>query len=192
MDDEQSYDRGIVGTSLRSAGFELDAQLNQLLSTVTFPANLPILPAKDIVAFPSVTLSLHITRDSSVRAVEKALMDNKYIFVVGQKEGAIDQSDAKSFYQIKLVTQKITTDMKNFIKIFRISLVAVVISLFSVLPVLAQNGPPPPPGNGHDQSGNQPPAGGGAPIGEGILILSLLGAAYGVRKWRVGKNDQEV
>ena len=82
--------------------------------------------------------------------------------------------------------------MKNFIKIFRISLVAVVISLFSVLPVLAQNGPPPPPGNGHDQSGNQPPAGGGAPIGEGILILSLLGAAYGVRKWRVGKNDQEV
>lgn len=103
MDDEQSYDRGIVSTSLRSAGFELDAQLNQLLSTVTFPANLPILPAKDIVAFPSVTLSLHITRDSSVRAVEKALMDNKYIFVVGQKEGAIDQSDAKSFYQIGVV-----------------------------------------------------------------------------------------
>ncbi len=103
MDDEQLYDRGIVSTSLRSAGFDLDAQLNQLLSTVAFPVSLAILPAKDIVAFPSVTLSLHITRDSSVRAVEKALMGNKYIFVVGQKEGAIDHTDAKSFYQIGVV-----------------------------------------------------------------------------------------
>ena len=79
--------------------------------------------------------------------------------------------------------------MKNFINIFRISVVAVVISLFTILPVAAQNPPPPPPDHGGNT--NSPP-GGGAPIGEGILILSLLGAAYGVRKWRVAKNEQEV
>ena len=80
--------------------------------------------------------------------------------------------------------------MKNFINIFRISVVAVVISLFTIMPVAAQN-PPPPPGE-HGGLNNSPPAGGGAPIGEGILILSLLGAAYGVRKWRGAKNEQEV
>ena len=79
--------------------------------------------------------------------------------------------------------------MKNFINIFRISVVAVVISLFTIMPVAAQNPPPPPGEHGGDTNS---PAGGGAPIGEGILILSLLGAAYGVRKWRVGKNEQEV
>jgi len=79
--------------------------------------------------------------------------------------------------------------MKNFINIFRLSVVALVISLFTIMPVAAQNPPPPPPDHGGNT--NSPP-GGGAPIGEGILILSLLGAAYGVRKWRVAKNEQEV
>lgn len=79
--------------------------------------------------------------------------------------------------------------MKNFINIFRISVVAVVISLFTILPVAAQNPPPPPPDHGGNT--NSPP-GGGAPIGEGILILSLLGAAYGVRKWRGAKNEEEL
>lgn len=80
--------------------------------------------------------------------------------------------------------------MKNFISIFRISLVAVVISLFTVLPVSAQD-PPPPPGGGHGQGNNQPPQGGGAPIGEGLLVLATLAAAYGVRKWKNGKSEPE-
>ncbi len=37
--------------------------------------------------------------------------------------------------------------------------------------------PPPPPGTGHGQSGNQ--TGGNAPIGEGTIILLMLGATYG-------------
>jgi hypothetical protein len=42
--------------------------------------------------------------------------------------------------------------------------------------------PPPPPEGGHGGGGNQVP-GGGAPIGEGLLILTALGAAYGSKKW---------
>ncbi len=79
--------------------------------------------------------------------------------------------------------------MKKFINIFRISLVAVVISLFTVLPVSAQN-PPPPPGE-HGSQQNEPPQGGGAPIGEGLLVLATLAAAYGVRKWKNGKSEPE-
>ena len=40
--------------------------------------------------------------------------------------------------------------------------------------------PPPPPTAGHGATGNQD--GGGAPIGDGLLILLGLGAAYGGKK----------
>jgi len=46
-------------------------------------------------------------------------------------------------------------------------------------PVSAQDPPPPP---GHGESGNIP--GGGAPIGEGLIMLVALGAAYGYKKWK--------
>lgn len=65
---------------------------------------------------------------------------------------------------------------------------AMVISLFTVLPVTAQN-PPPPPGE-HGRQTNEVP-GGGAPIGEGLLVLATLAAAYGVRRWKSGKIEQE-
>jgi hypothetical protein len=46
--------------------------------------------------------------------------------------------------------------------------------------ILAQ-APPPPPSN-PSNDGNGPVTGGSAPIGGGIEILLLLGAAYGVKK----------
>jgi hypothetical protein len=41
-------------------------------------------------------------------------------------------------------------------------------------------------------SDNDQPIGGGAPIGSGVYILMMLGAAYGSRKvYRLNKNDAE-
>jgi hypothetical protein len=48
-------------------------------------------------------------------------------------------------------------------------------------PVIGQNGNPPPPPSTHGENTNQPP-GGGAPVGSGLAILLMLGAAYGGRK----------
>jgi hypothetical protein len=70
--------------------------------------------------------------------------------------------------------------MKNRIsRIF--GLLLLVVGLLVTSTVVAQDPPPqPPPEQG--QSGNQVP-GGGAPVGEGLLILTLLGAGYGAGKW---------
>jgi hypothetical protein len=52
----------------------------------------------------------------------------------------------------------------------------------------AQSGDPPPPPSEHGNSNNQP-AGGGAPIGEGLMILSMLGFAYAGRKWYLRRKQ---
>jgi hypothetical protein len=70
--------------------------------------------------------------------------------------------------------------MKNIIiKSFLTALFVIGITTFTTLN--AQDVPPPPPPANGGQGGNVP--GGGAPIGEGLLILSLLGAGYGTKKW---------
>ena len=54
--------------------------------------------------------------------------------------------------------------------------------LTSSVRLMAQGAPPPPPADGHGAPGNQGPAGGDAPIGGGLAILLLMGAAYAGKK----------
>jgi len=64
-------------------------------------------------------------------------------------------------------------------KIFKITLIAAALAIS--LGIYAQTPPPPNNGNGAPSGGNTP-VGGGAPIGSGLLILTMLGAAYGSKK----------
>lgn len=52
--------------------------------------------------------------------------------------------------------------------------------LLTGLALIAQTPPPPP--NDPSNGGTNGPVGGGAPIGEGIVVLSVLAAAYGAKK----------
>lgn len=74
--------------------------------------------------------------------------------------------------------------MKNLIKtlVFTLLLLGSVVFTTSIF---AQDvPPPPPPGGGHGSGGSLPP-GGGVPVGEGMLILMVLGAGYAAKKWRL-------
>lgn len=53
--------------------------------------------------------------------------------------------------------------------------------LVSSARVMAQGAPPPPPAEGHGMSGDLP-AGGNAPIGGGLVMMLLMGAAYAGKK----------
>ncbi len=74
--------------------------------------------------------------------------------------------------------------MKKHITV-SISIFLLFLLLAFATPVLAGSPPPPPPG--HGTNGNVP--GGGAPIGEGLIILVAMGAAYGYKKWKA--KDEE-
>lgn len=68
---------------------------------------------------------------------------------------------------------------------------ALFLSISFTQSVLSQPPPPPPPGE-HGLGGNQGGAQQGAPIGGGLEIFLLLGAAYAGGKVYLSKRKEEV
>jgi hypothetical protein len=60
-----------------------------------------------------------------------------------------------------------------------IGLFLVLTLFFAASVTFAQTDAPPPPGHG---TSTQNVPGGGAPVGEGVVLLIAMGAAYGARK----------
>jgi len=50
------------------------------------PAELPVLPLRDIVIYPFMIVPLFVSRDRSIKAVEEALNENRMILLVSQKD----------------------------------------------------------------------------------------------------------
>jgi hypothetical protein len=71
--------------------------------------------------------------------------------------------------------------MKKFTKALSIVITILAFNVAFITTTFADTPPPP----GHSQTGNQTPSGGGTAIGGGAIILALLGAGYGARKWYV-------
>jgi len=69
--------------------------------------------------------------------------------------------------------------MKKHMKLLITAVFFIALNLGFAFVSLADTPPPPPPG--HGETGNVP--GGGAAIGGGVLILAMLGAGYGAKKW---------
>ena len=60
----------------------------------------PLLPLRDIVVFPGMIVPLFVGRDKSVVALEKAMDDNKEIFLVAQLDPAEDDPGKDDLYDI--------------------------------------------------------------------------------------------
>jgi hypothetical protein len=69
--------------------------------------------------------------------------------------------------------------MKKTLKYLPVLLM--LVAMLWTAQTFAQGTPPPPPSGGHGQTGNSPP-GGNAPIGGGLAIMLVLGAAYAGKK----------
>ena len=59
---------------------------------------LPLLPLRDIVVFPQMVLPLFVGREKSVRALEKAMSEDKTIFLVAQKDANVDDPNQNQIY----------------------------------------------------------------------------------------------
>jgi ATP-dependent Lon protease len=72
---------------------------------VAMPAVLPLLPVRDIVMYPSVTLPLFLGRGMSINAVEKSLSQDRLILVAAQKDLTDEDPLPTRIYSVGVVSR---------------------------------------------------------------------------------------
>ena len=62
--------------------------------------NMPVLALRGLTIFPGCVLSCDVERDISIRALERAMERDQYIFLVAQRETAADEPGEKDLYVV--------------------------------------------------------------------------------------------
>src|SRR6516164_1253693 len=67
------------------------------------PEKLPVLPLRDVVVFPYMVIPLLVGRRQSIAAIEAAIQDDKWILLVAQRNGEINEPGAKDLFRTAVV-----------------------------------------------------------------------------------------
>ncbi len=62
--------------------------------------NIPLLPLRGLLIYPSVVLHLDVGREKSVEALEKVMIDDHRILLATQKEVAVENPEAEDIYEV--------------------------------------------------------------------------------------------
>ncbi|MFS0751287.1 endopeptidase La [Oceanobacillus sp. 1P07AA] len=66
---------------------------------------IPLLPLRGLLVFPSMVLHLDVGRDKSIASIERAMVEDQYIFLAAQKKGNIDDPQPEDIYTIGTVAK---------------------------------------------------------------------------------------
>lgn len=83
----------------------IDEELLEENRTVKNIATLPLIPLRGLVVFPNTVLHFDIGREKSIKALEKAMVLNKHIFLVTQKDENVDLPTSGDFYHMGTVAK---------------------------------------------------------------------------------------
>ncbi|WP_405100856.1 endopeptidase La [Oceanobacillus sp. FSL H7-0719] len=61
---------------------------------------IPLLPLRGMIVFPSMVLHLDVGRDKSIAALEKAMIDDKCVFLAAQKKASVDEPGVEDIYEV--------------------------------------------------------------------------------------------
>lgn len=61
---------------------------------------MPVLPLRDVVVYPHMVIPLFVGREKSIRCLDAAMESGKQIFLVAQKDAAVDEPEEKDIYKI--------------------------------------------------------------------------------------------
>lgn len=64
------------------------------------PDVLPVLPLRDVVVYPYVILPLSVSREKSLRAVDTALVENRMILLLSQRQVEMDDPGPEDLYKV--------------------------------------------------------------------------------------------
>ena len=83
-----------------------DKEKESKIETVdSIPTTLPVLPLRDVVIFPYMIFPVLVGRESSLRAANFALENDKYIFLAAQQDPSIDEPGADDVYKEGVVAK---------------------------------------------------------------------------------------
>ncbi|WP_455661955.1 endopeptidase La [Pradoshia sp.] len=72
---------------------------------ITEEKHVPLLPLRGLLVFPTMVLHLDVGREKSVQALEKAMVDDHFIFLTTQKEVSTDEPSEEDVYQLGTLTK---------------------------------------------------------------------------------------
>ncbi|MDO4869957.1 MAG: endopeptidase La [Bacillota bacterium] len=67
--------------------------------------DLPMIPLRGLSVFPNMVLHFDIGREKSINALEKAMVNNQYIFLSSQRDENTDLPTTKDFYEIGTIAK---------------------------------------------------------------------------------------
>lgn len=66
---------------------------------------LPVLPLKDIIMFPYMVYPLLVGKEPSLKAIQEALILDKLIFLVAQKDREVEDPEKKDLYRVGVISR---------------------------------------------------------------------------------------
>jgi ATP-dependent Lon protease len=73
---------------------------NAGIEPVSIPDILPVLPLKDVVLFPYVIVTLSVSRERSIAAVDSALSEQRILLLVAQKDASVEEPSPADLYEV--------------------------------------------------------------------------------------------
>ncbi len=67
------------------------------------PKELPVLTLRDIVVYPFIIVPLSVSREKSIKAIDKALSDNRMILLLAQKDGQVEEPGDRDLFNVGTV-----------------------------------------------------------------------------------------
>jgi len=72
---------------------------------ILIPDEVPVLPVKDLVVFPSMILPIFVGRSISLKAVEESLEGNKLVLLVAQRDPTTEEPTPEDLYPVGTICQ---------------------------------------------------------------------------------------
>ncbi|HOC82319.1 MAG TPA: LON peptidase substrate-binding domain-containing protein, partial [Synergistales bacterium] len=65
---------------------------------------MPLLPVRDLVLFPGVIVPLFVGRPRSLKALEEAMLHDKTVLVVAQKDMNVEDPEPEDLFEVGTIT----------------------------------------------------------------------------------------
>jgi ATP-dependent Lon protease len=79
--------------------------IGDFMTTASDTLELPVLPLRDVVVFPSIVIPLFVGREKSIKALDQAMDGDKRILLIAQKSPETDDPSVADLYEIGTLAQ---------------------------------------------------------------------------------------